>query len=69
MDSLAIIGIWLVIGLVVLSLVAIMVFGVRGFAYGKVSPVAAGAVLVPVILLVVLGLAMKETYPGGRGED
>jgi len=60
MDSLAIIGIWLVIGLVVVSLIAIAVFGVRGFTHGKVSPMAAGAVLVPVLLLIVLGFSMGD---------
>ena len=54
------IGIILVVAITGLSLLGMLLFGVRSFMFGKVSPITTGAVLLPVVLLVVLGFAMGD---------
>ncbi len=54
------IGIVAVLGITGLSLLALLLFGIRSFAHGKVSPITTGAVLLPVVLLVILGFVTGD---------
>lgn len=60
MDAIIPIAIYLVLGLIGLGLLVIALFGVRSMAYGKISPVSAGAVLLPIVLLGILGLVIGD---------
>ncbi len=60
MDSIPIIGIVVVFAITGLSLLAMLLFGIRSFMFGKVSPVTTGAVLLPVVLLIVLGFVLGD---------
>ena len=54
------ISIVVVLAITGLSLLAMLLFGIRSFAFGKVSPVTTGAILLPVVLLIVLGFVMDD---------
>lgn len=54
------IGITVVLAVTGLALLSMLLFGIRSFAHGKVSPITTVAVLLPVVLLVVLGFAMGD---------
>lgn len=58
-ETLGPIIIWLAIGLVALTLLALVIFGIRGLFYGKAEPFAVVTVLVPIVLLVVLGFIFQ----------
>ena len=55
-----IISIWIVIALVGLSLLAMLLFGTRSLAYGKIKPTTMVIVILPVVILVVLGFVMGD---------
>lgn len=46
-----------------LSLVTILAFGVRNVIQGKVSPVTGGMLAIPVVVILVLGLAISDSWP------
>ena len=54
------IGIVVVLAVTGLALAAMLLFGIRSFAFGKVSPMTTVAILLPVALLVVLGFVMGD---------
>ncbi|NND71274.1 MAG: hypothetical protein HKN43_06825 [Rhodothermales bacterium] len=54
------IGIWIVLVLVGISLLSMLLFGVRSVAQGKVKPMSMAAVALPMIVLVVLGLVLGD---------
>ncbi len=54
------IGIVAVLAVTGLSLLAMLVFGIRSFVHGKVSAVTTGAVLLPVVILAVLGFVTGD---------
>ncbi len=60
MDSIQSIGIIVVLAITGLSLVGMLLFGIRSFLFGKVSKLTTGAVLLPVVLLIILGLVMGD---------
>jgi hypothetical protein len=60
MDTLVLYATWAAILLIGLSLVAMLLFGVRSLVYGKVSPVSIAIILVPGIVFVLLGLVMGD---------
>lgn len=60
-DTLGPIMIWVAIGLVGLTLLTLVIFGIRGLFYGKAEPLAIGSVILPVVILVVLGFVFQGT--------
>ncbi len=54
------IGIIVTVALTGLSLLGMLLFGIRSFMFGKVSPITTGAVLLPVVLLVILGFVLGD---------
>lgn len=52
------IAIYIVLALTGLGLLAMVLFGARSLAYGKVDPISAAIVFIPVLLLVILGFIM-----------
>lgn len=65
MDSLVVYATWAGIILLGLALVAIALFGVKSMVHGKVSPLTAVVILIPVILLVILGLVTGDWAVAG----
>lgn len=58
-------AIWATLILLGLSLVGLGLFGIRSVAQGKVNPLTAAMILIPVVLVVVLGLVLGDwTYAG-----
>lgn len=60
MDSIVVYATWAGIILCGLALVAIALFGLKSMIYGKVNPLTAAIIMVPVVLLVVLGLVLGD---------
>lgn len=58
MDAVLPIAVWAAIILTGLGLLAILLFGARSLAYGKVEPLSVAIVLVPAVLFLVLGFTM-----------
>jgi hypothetical protein len=52
-----VISIWAAIGLSGLSILALVLFGLRNLTYGKVEPVSIAVITFPAVLLVVLGVS------------
>lgn len=65
MDSLVVYATWAGIILCGLALLAIALFGVKSMLHGKISPLTAVLILVPVVLLVVLGLIIGDWAVAG----
>ena len=63
--NIVVIAIYIVLGLMGLGLLAMLLFGVRSLAYGKVNPLTMGIVCVPVLILVVLGFVMPTWAEAG----
>lgn len=59
------VAIYIVMGLIGLGLVAMLASGVRSLMFGKVSLMAMGIMAVPLLILVVLGLAMDSWAEAG----
>lgn len=53
-------AVWLVLILVGLSLLTMAIFGLRSMAHGKISWFSMGAVLLPIVLMVILGFATGD---------
>ncbi|MCB0719775.1 MAG: hypothetical protein KDD65_15100 [Bacteroidetes bacterium] len=49
-----------VLGVISLTLLVMLVFGLRSLTHGKISPVTMGAIAVPLIILVVLGFVLQD---------
>jgi hypothetical protein len=65
MASLIPYAVWLVLILCALSLVAVLVFGIRNLTYGKVNPLTVTLTFIPIALLAVLGFATGDwTWAG-----
>ena len=60
MESLVPIGIWAVVAMVGLGILAIIMFGVRSLMYGKVDKLTIAFVSLPIVLLGAMGLAMGD---------
>lgn len=60
MDTLVVYATWAAIILIALSLIAMLLFGVRSLVYGKVSPVSMAIILVPGIVFIILGLLIGD---------
>ena len=65
MESLVPISVWIVLGLVGLSFLAMGAFGLRSLIQGKVSPIVIGIVLVPVLLMLGLGFGLGDWSQAG----
>ena len=65
METLVPYAIYLVLGLVGLGIVAIVLFGVRNLTHGKVNPMTVALSAVPMVLLVILGLALGDWAVAG----
>ena len=63
--NLVVIAIYIVLGLMGLGLLAMLVFGARSVAFGKVNPVTMGIVCVPIVILIVLGFVMDSWAEAG----
>lgn len=65
MASLIPYAVYLVMILIGLSLVAVLLFGIRNLTFGKVNPLTMALTFVPIALLVVLGLVTGDwSYSG-----
>ena len=58
-------AIYAVIIVMGLSLIGLLLFGVRSLVQGKVSGITAAVVLIPVILVVILGFIMGDWTSAG----
>ena len=65
MDAILPYLIWAVLILIVLSLVATLLFGLRALAYGKANTFTIGSFLVPVLTFGVLYLVMGDWIEAG----
>lgn len=65
MDSLVVYATWAGIILCGLALVSIALFGLKSMIHGKVNPLTAVLILVPVVLLAVLGLVIGDWAVAG----
>lgn len=59
------VAIYIVMGLIGCGLLAMLASGVRSLMFGKVSLMALGIMAVPLLILVVLGLAMDSWAEAG----
>lgn len=50
----------LVLGVIALTLLVMMLFGIRSLMHGKISPMTMGAIAIPLVLLVVLGFVLGD---------
>lgn len=53
-------AVWAIIAIICLGVACIAIFGLRGLAQGKASPLTIALMAVPVVLLVGLGLIMSS---------
>ncbi len=60
MDSLVLIGVYAVLGLSVLSLLAMVGFGFRSIASGKVNMLSMIVLALPFVLLVIFGVVLGD---------
>lgn len=60
MDAIVPYAVWAALILVSLGVIAIVAFGLRNLTYGKIQPLSAVVIVVPVIILVLLGLILGE---------
>lgn len=60
METMVPYAIYLVLGIVGLGLVAIIAFGIRNLAYGKVNMMTVVLSGIPILLLVVLGFVLGD---------
>jgi hypothetical protein len=65
MESIVPITIYAVLALVGLSLLALVLFGLRNLTYGKANPLTAAFMALPVVLVAVLGFTTNDwAYAG-----
>ena len=60
MDAIIPYAIWLAIILVAVGILAIVVFGIRNLTYGKVDPLSAVSIAVPLVIFAILGLVIGK---------
>lgn len=60
-----ILAIYIVLGLMGLGLLAMVAFGLRSVASGKVNVITMGIVVLPMVLLLILGLIMPTWAQAG----
>ncbi len=60
-----ILAIYIVLGLMGLGLLAMVAFGLRSVASGKVNVMTMGIVVLPMVLLLILGLVMPTWAQAG----
>lgn len=65
MESLVVYATWAGIILCGLALVAIALFGLKSMIHGKVNPLTAVLILLPVVLLAVLGFVLGDWAMAG----
>lgn len=58
-------AIWAAFILIGLSLLGLGLFGLRSIMQGKVNPLTAAMILIPVILVVILGLVLGDWTTAG----
>ena len=63
--NLVVIAVYIVLALLGLGLVAMLLFGIRSVAFGKVNPLSMIIVVIPIVLLVVLGFVMGDWAEAG----
>lgn len=60
METLVPFAVWAALIISGLSLAALLLFGIRSLASGKVNPISAAIVLLPLIVAALLGLALGD---------
>ena len=60
MDTLVPIAIWIAAIILGLGLLGMLLFGVKSILNGKINLVTAAIILVPAILLLILGLVLRD---------
>ena len=63
--NIVVIAIYIVLGLMGLGVLAMLLFGIRSLAFGKVNPLTMVIVCVPIIILVVLGFVVGDWARAG----
>ncbi len=63
--NIVVIAIYIVLGLMGLGVLAMLLFGIRSLAFGKINPLTMGIVCVPVIILIVLGFILPSWAEAG----
>ena len=63
--NIVVIAIYIVLGLIGLGLVAMLLFGIRSVAFGKINPVTMVIVCIPVLILVILGFVLPTWAEAG----
>lgn len=58
-------AIWAAVIIMGLGLVGMLLFGLRSILHGKINPVTAVIILIPIVLLVVLGLVVGDWAVAG----
>jgi len=64
-NAILLVAIYASIGIIGLSLLALIGFGIRNLTYGKVEPLTLGAIAIPVVLLGILLVAMPSAAQAG----
>ena len=65
MDSILPIAVWISVGLIGLALLAMVLFGLRSILHGKINPITAVVIVIPVVLLGILGVVMGDWAVAG----
>jgi hypothetical protein len=60
METIVPYAIWAALILTSVSIVAIILFGIRSLAYGKVNPVSIATLVLPAIVMIGFGLALGD---------
>ena len=63
--NIVVIAIYIVLGLIGLGVVAMLLFGVRSLAFGKINPLTMVIVCVPIVILVILGFVVGDWSQAG----
>jgi hypothetical protein len=58
--NLVVISIYVVLALVGLGLLAMVIFGVRSVAHGKINPINVVIMCIPLVILIVLGFVLGD---------
>lgn len=63
--NLVVIAVYIVLALLGLGLLAMLLFGIRSVAFGKINPLTMVIVCIPLIILVALGFVMGDWAEAG----
>lgn len=58
--SFIVIAVYIVVALLGLTLLAMIIFGARSVAFGKINPLTMAINCIPIVLLVILGFVMGD---------